>query len=184
MNGREATAFLALGSNLGDRLGTLESAIETLRQTSGLTVQRVSTVLETPPFGLANGDGGGLYLNAIVMVKTDLEPLELLEVCLSIEKSHGRDRAMERRWGPRRLDIDVILYGDLVVEVAGRLRIPHPRMAERMFVLKPLAEIASEVVHPVLGVDISTLLMRLECTDGGRDLSCCPSRTAHSPIKK
>ena len=140
-------AYLALGSNLGDRSALLEDAVAMLDRSPGIRVIQVSSVIETDPVGPADQPK---YLNAAVSVQTVLSPEDLLERCLEIERSQGRDRSRTQRWGPRLLDIDVLLFGSLVMRTAT-LTVPHPRLHERQFVLEPLAEIAESVVHPRLG---------------------------------
>jgi len=149
-------AYLALGSNLGDRAGTIQSAIGQLAAVPGIEVLKVSSVHETEPIGLP---GQNRYMNAAVMVRTCLPPRELLRRCLEVEMAHGRRRIDHERWGPRTLDIDVLLYGNQVIYDLGppRLRVPHPRMAQRLFVLNPLAEIAGDVIHPTLKASMRTL---------------------------
>lgn len=131
-------AFLGLGSNMGDRLAMLRWALQELPD-----VVAVSGVYETEPLG--GPDGQGPYLNAVVELDTDLSPRELLEVALALEAAAGRVRNV--RWGPRPLDVDVLLVGDQVVEEED-LVVPHPRMLGRRFVLAPLAELAPELVAP------------------------------------
>jgi 2-amino-4-hydroxy-6-hydroxymethyldihydropteridine diphosphokinase len=130
-------AAVALGSNLGDRLGHLRSAVDGLGQLG--TVVSVSSLYETEPVG---GPDQGRYLNAVAVVDTTLDPSALLAGLLSIEKAAGRVR--DERWGPRTLDLDLITYGSEVVSEPG-LQVPHPRAAERRFVLEPLAEVAPNV---------------------------------------
>lgn len=132
-------AYLGLGSNLGDREAMLRAAIAALDATPDVRVTAVSSLYETPPWGPVPQ---GPYLNACVALDTTLSPRELLTLCLAIERDHGRERAI--RWGPRTLDIDVLLYGDEAIDEEG-LIVPHPRMTERAFVLVPLAEIAPEL---------------------------------------
>jgi 2-amino-4-hydroxy-6-hydroxymethyldihydropteridine diphosphokinase len=132
-------AFLGLGSNLGDRAAMLRAAITALDAAPGVRVTRISSLYETPPWGPVPQ---GPYLNACIGVETSLAPRALLELGLAIERDHGRERAIP--WGPRTLDIDLLLYGADEVDEDG-LIVPHPRMAERAFVLVPLAEIAPEL---------------------------------------
>ena len=132
-------AYLGLGSNLGDREALLRAAIAALDATPGVRVTAISSLYETPPWGPVPQ---GPYLNACVALHTTLSPRELLSLCLAIERDHGRERAI--RWGPRTLDMDVLLYGDESIDEEG-LIVPHPRMAERAFVLVPLAEIAPDL---------------------------------------
>lgn len=130
------TAFLGLGGNLGDRAATLRAAIDDLDAADGVRVTHVSSLYETPPWGPVPQ---GPYLNACVAVETTLSARDLLELGLAIERRHGRERLV--RWGPRTLDIDLLLFGREKIEEPG-LALPHPHMAERAFVLVPLAEIA------------------------------------------
>lgn len=129
-------AFLALGSNLGDRERYIQQAVESLPD-----VVAVSPVYETEPVG--GPEGQGPYLNAVVELDTDLTPRELLDWCRRLEDAAGRVRA--ERWGPRTLDVDILLVGDLVVDEPD-LQVPHPRMWERDFVLRPLADLAPDLV--------------------------------------
>ena len=134
----EATqAFLALGSNLGDRLDTLQRAVDLLAGISGIEVVRSSRVYETGPVGPPQPD----YLNAVVEVRTLLAPAELLAACLGVEDALGRVR--RERWGPRTVDVDVLTYGEEDVDEPD-LTIPHPRMHERGFVLVPLLELTAD----------------------------------------
>ncbi|MCX5519930.1 2-amino-4-hydroxy-6-hydroxymethyldihydropteridine diphosphokinase [Kaistia defluvii] len=132
-------AYLGLGSNLGDREALLRAAIMALDATPDVRVTSISSLYETPPWGPVPQ---GPYLNACVALETTLSPRQLLTLCLAIERDHGRERAI--RWGPRTLDMDVLLYGDESIDEEG-LIVPHPRMAERAFVLVPLAEIAPDL---------------------------------------
>lgn len=150
-------AFLGLGSNLGDRAATLRAAISALDTAPGVRVTRVSSLYETPPWGPVPQ---GPYLNACIGVETRLSPRALLELGLAIERDHGRERAI--RWGPRTLDIDLLLYGSDHVDEDG-LIVPHPRMAERAFVLVPLAEIAPEL--EIGGRPITALLNGLDASE-------------------
>ena len=132
-------AYLALGGNLGDRAAMLRGAVAALRRTSGVRVVAESSVYETEPVG---GPEQPKYFNMVVAVDTELAPEALLDRCLAIEANHGRVR--RERWGARTLDIDLLCHGDTVVR-SGRLTLPHPRIADRAFVLVPLAEIAPEL---------------------------------------
>jgi 2-amino-4-hydroxy-6-hydroxymethyldihydropteridine diphosphokinase len=129
-------AFLGLGSNVGDRLGHLRRAVEALPD-----VRAVSRVYETEPVGGPSGQGP--YLNLVVELDTDLGARDLLDRARQLEHAAGRTRDV--RWGPRTLDVDVLLVGDEVVH-DGDLVVPHPRMWERRFVLEPLAELAPDIV--------------------------------------
>ncbi len=137
-----APVVLALGSNLGDRAGTLRSAVTALRAADGLAVERVSPVVETDPVGGPEQDD---YLNAVVVGRTTMTSNEVLATCQRIEREHGRVR--ETRWGARTLDIDVIAYGTTSSN-DPRLTLPHPRAHERAFVLVPWASIDPDAVLP------------------------------------
>jgi 2-amino-4-hydroxy-6-hydroxymethyldihydropteridine diphosphokinase len=137
----EARAFIALGSNLGDRLGNLQAAVDGLAGTRGIDVVRASRVYETDPVGPPQPD----YLNAVVLVETSLSARELLEACLAIERAMGRER--KERWGPRTIDLDLLLYGREDIHEPG-LVVPHPRMHERGFVLAPLLELEADPALP------------------------------------
>lgn len=150
-------AYLGLGSNLGDRQQFLETTIDRLKAVDGIRVLAVSQFHDTSPVG--GPPGQGAYLNAAVEIETSLAAEELLDVCQSLEAQASRIRA--EHWGPRTLDIDILLIGDLIVDTP-RLTIPHTRMHERRFVLEPLNEIAADVVHPVLRLTIRDLLNALD----------------------
>jgi 2-amino-4-hydroxy-6-hydroxymethyldihydropteridine diphosphokinase len=150
-------AYLALGSNLGDRQANLDAAIARLRASTGVEVVRVSSALENPAVGgPANSPA---FLNAAAEIRTVLSAHALLERLLEIERELGRVR--RDRWEPRVIDLDVLLFGNEIIST-GELTIPHPRMHERRFVLEPLAEIAPGVVHPVRKVTIAKLLEELQ----------------------
>ncbi len=157
-----ATAYLGLGSNLGDRLSAMRAAIHALSAHAQVCVEfetGIASLYETSP--VEGPPGQGLYLNSAVCVTTTLSPLDLLSVLASIEKSLGRVR--KERWGERVIDIDLLLFDDLVLDDRF-LSLPHPRLPERRFVLEPLAEIAGEVVHPTLKVTIGDLVR--QCSVG------------------
>src|SRR6059058_896322 len=145
-----STAYIGLGSNLGDRWANLSAAVRRLRAEPGLRVIDTSEVYETAPLDCPPGSGD--YLNAVVAVETDRPPEELLRLLLRIERQFGRVRTGPN--SPRTLDLDLLLYGDRVINTPD-LVVPHPRLHERLFVLAPLAEIYGSVghdaVHPVLG---------------------------------
>jgi 2-amino-4-hydroxy-6-hydroxymethyldihydropteridine diphosphokinase len=149
-------AYVACGSNLGDRDGYLDFAARTLHASERVRVSATSRVYETDPVG---PPPQGPYLNAVLELHTALAARDLLELLLEVERKARRRRG-PRRWEPRTLDLDLLLYGDREIQEAG-LVVPHPRLQERAFVLEPLAELASEVVHPVLGLRIGELARRL-----------------------
>ncbi|PSW18544.1 2-amino-4-hydroxy-6-hydroxymethyldihydropteridine diphosphokinase [Photobacterium sanctipauli] len=136
-------AYIAVGSNLSDPVTQAQSAIEALKQHPDLKVVGVSSLYSSTPMGPQDQPD---YINAVVAVETELAPLALLDCTQSIEQEHGRVRKAER-WGPRTLDLDIVLYGDLVHQ-CERLTVPHYGMKVREFVLYPLAEIAPELVLP------------------------------------
>lgn len=135
-------AFLSLGANLGDRGDTLARALELLARDGRVRVTRRSSLYETEPIGMV---GQPWFLNMVVEVATDLPPDDLLDLAQSVERALGRTR--EIRWGPRTVDIDILLYDDRVVS-SPRLSIPHPEMTRRRFVLQPLVEIAPDLRLP------------------------------------
>ncbi|MCA9304103.1 MAG: 2-amino-4-hydroxy-6-hydroxymethyldihydropteridine diphosphokinase [Phycisphaerales bacterium] len=141
------TAAIGIGSNLGPRHATIHAGLRALGDARGVRVSRVSPVVETEPVG---PPGQGLALNACALLETTLEPRTLLEVMLEIERSFGRDRSAGERWGPRTLDLDLLVYDDRVIEEPG-LVVPHPELANRTFVLGPLAWIAPGLIVPGLG---------------------------------
>jgi 2-amino-4-hydroxy-6-hydroxymethyldihydropteridine diphosphokinase len=144
-----AIAYIGLGANLGDRLETLQEALDALAES--VSVLDVSSVYETAPQGCADQPD---FLNAVARIQTDLPPADLLSAMSGIERRLGRMR--HRRWGPRTIDLDILSYDRLVCH-GPDLTLPHPRMHQRAFVLIPLAEIAPQFVHPVFGKTASTL---------------------------
>ena len=150
-----ARAYIALGSNLGDREAHLHAALHALRD-AGVTVRRASRFVETPPVGKTDQP---MFLNAAAELQTDLSARELLQLLLRIEASRGRVRA--ERWGPRTLDLDLLLYDAQIIHEPD-LDVPHPLMHQRSFVLQPLVEIAPEAWHPVLKKTARQLLEDLE----------------------
>jgi 2-amino-4-hydroxy-6-hydroxymethyldihydropteridine diphosphokinase len=149
------TAFVGIGSNLGDREGNLRRAVELLSAEDGIDVVAVSEIRETDPVGPVEQ---GQFLNGAVRIETDLGPRELLERLLTVEQRLGRVRG--ERWGPRTIDLDLLVYGNQVVDEPG-LTVPHPRLHERRFALEPLADLAPGLEIPGKG-PISALLAELE----------------------
>jgi 2-amino-4-hydroxy-6-hydroxymethyldihydropteridine diphosphokinase len=164
-------AFLGLGSNLGDRLAALERAVSLLDAHPGVRVLRSSRVYETAPVGPPQPD----YLNAVIEVETSLSAPELLAACQDVEGQLARVR--EERWGPRTLDIDVLTYGDEVIDEPG-LQVPHPRMHERGFVLAPLLELTADPPLPG-GRRIATLRLDVAGLQGVRPFA--PALYSGSP---
>ncbi len=148
-------AYISAGSNLGDRKANLEFALNELEKAG--TVLQTSSYFETEPVGYADQPW---FLNLAIELETRLEPLELLRLLLDIENSRGRKRSFPN--APRILDLDILLYGDAIFREEN-LVIPHPRLSERKFVLKPLAQIAPDLKHPLLKQSIRSLLET--CTD-------------------
>jgi 2-amino-4-hydroxy-6-hydroxymethyldihydropteridine diphosphokinase len=162
MHAPPSHAAIALGSNVGDRATLISNAIELIATISNTVVLRSSQLLQTTPVAAhgAPADLGGPYLNGAAIVQTGLGPRQLLEALLQIERRLGRTRDPANRSGPRTIDLDLVLYGDLVVDEPG-LTLPHPRMHLRRFVLEPLAEIAPDWVVPTLGQTVRDLLRQL-----------------------
>jgi 2-amino-4-hydroxy-6-hydroxymethyldihydropteridine diphosphokinase len=138
----EVTAYLGLGSNEGDRLALLQDAVDLLSRHEGVRVTASSRVYATDPVG---GPPQEEYLNAVVRVETTREPYGLLDACREVENALGRERL--ERWGPRTIDVDVLTYGDRVIDEPD-LQVPHPRMHERGFVLVPLLELVADPPLP------------------------------------
>lgn len=149
-------AYLGLGSNIGDKKGYLDYAIKRLNQEKDCRVEKVSEFYVTEPYGGIEQDD---FLNACLLLKTLMSPNELLEKLHEIEKEAHRERIV--RWGPRTLDLDILLYDDLVME-NETLIIPHIEMHKREFVLKPLSQIAPNLRHPIYGKTVSQMLEALE----------------------
>jgi 2-amino-4-hydroxy-6-hydroxymethyldihydropteridine diphosphokinase len=151
-----ATVYLGLGSNLGDRRAHLGAAIEALRANPRVRGIAVSAFIETAPVGGPAGQGP--YLNGAAIIETDLLPRDLLTELKRIEHALGRREGP--RWGARPIDLDILLYGDTILDTPD-LAIPHPRMTERRFVLEPLAEIAPDARDPRTGRTVRELLAAL-----------------------
>lgn len=158
----ERVAHLSAGSNLGDRLTNLRRALAGLAA-EGLHIRKVSSVYHTEPLGYREQPW---FLNIAVELETSLSPRSLLQACRIVEEAGGRTRTFPE--GPRTIDLDILLYGDAIVDEPD-LQIPHPRMAKRRFVLQPLAEIAPQAVHPVLKMSVRALL------------DACPDRSSVIP---
>ncbi len=153
----QSTAAIGLGSNLGPSRQTLEAALTSLAAHPEIAVTARSAWYRTAPIGPPQPD----YLNGCALLQTTLTPEGLLAALLATELQFGRER--RERWGPRTLDLDLLLYGDLVLKTA-KLQIPHPRMGDRAFVLVPLAEIAPHWRHPGYRCCIAALRDKLDCS--------------------
>jgi 2-amino-4-hydroxy-6-hydroxymethyldihydropteridine diphosphokinase len=143
----EITIFIGLGSNLGQRRDILDSAIELLRSEFGLRVEKISDFYTTAPVG--GPPDQPEYLNGVAQIATTLDPQQLLERLLDIEQRLGRIRT--GHWGPRCIDLDLLLFGQEVID-SENLKVPHPLMHQREFVLRGLAQIAPDLTHPLLGL--------------------------------
>lgn len=150
------TVYLGLGSNLGDRQGYLDMAVEELGRDAAITVTKISEYIETEPYGPVDQPD---FLNAVIEIETPLEADELLSIIHDIEQEAGRERIIH--WGPRTLDIDILLYDDEIINTSS-LTIPHPEMHRRDFVLRPLSEIAPYVYHPTIKMNAIQMLESLK----------------------
>lgn len=151
-------AYIGLGSNLGEREALLKAALEQIAALPETRLGRVSSLYDTTPVGELDQPN---FLNAVAQIETELTARQLLWNLLLIERRLGRVRHVARRYGPRTIDLDLLLHGDLVLE-SDELTLPHPELARRGFVLVPLVEVEPRLVHPVLGLTVTELLERLE----------------------
>ncbi|GAA4199142.1 2-amino-4-hydroxy-6-hydroxymethyldihydropteridine diphosphokinase [Pedobacter jeongneungensis] len=151
-----STAYLLLGGNLGDREGNLKRAIALLEEKTGKVIS-VSSLYETAAWGKTDQPA---FLNQAIALKTGLSALQVLDHALNIEQELGRVR--KDKWGERLIDIDLILFGDEIINISNKLQVPHPHMQYRKFVMEPLAEIAPDVLHPVLGETILAISRNIE----------------------
>jgi len=151
-----AKAYLSLGSNLGDRLSNLEMAVLKMGESDSITLLELSPVYETEPVGKEDQPW---FLNSVALVETSLEPLSLLDYLLGMEKVMGRQRDV--KWGPRNVDLDILLYDDLIIDT-DRLTLPHPQMHKRRFVLLPLVRMNPDLLHPLLNKTVKELLVKCE----------------------
>jgi 2-amino-4-hydroxy-6-hydroxymethyldihydropteridine diphosphokinase len=149
---------LALGSNIGDSVTTLEAATQALTAIPGIELEAKSSWYRTKAVGPPQPD----YINACIILQVKMSPQELLDTLLATEQKFGRVR--RERWGARSLDLDILLYDDLILDTPN-LQIPHPRMHERAFVLVPLVEIAPDWIEPVSGLTIKQLVKKVDCSD-------------------
>mgnify|MGYP001822278951 FL=1 len=155
------TCLIALGSNLGDRLANVCAGVHGLESAGDVEITAVSQLYETAPVG--GPDDQGAYLNAALCATTTLDAAELLALLHRIES--GRERRREVRWGPRTLDLDLLVHGGLVSDDPA-LQVPHPRLHERRFVMVPVCDVAPELVHPRLGRTMADLLADLPVEAG------------------
>ena len=153
-------AYIGLGSNQGDSVAHLKSALKHLADQASIELQAVSSFYQTKPVGPQNQPD---YVNAVANLKTDLSAQELLAVLLEIERLHGRVRDPNLRWGPRTLDLDLLLYGDAIIQEAN-LIVPHPELCKRAFVVYPLLEIAPDLVLPT-GSTLKAYQAQLDASD-------------------
>lgn len=150
--------YVAFGTNIGDKINNIEKALKFMED-RGLKITKKSSIHSTEPYGYTDQPE---FLNGVVEAETDLNPRQVLETLLQIEKDMGRIR--EFKWGPRNIDLDIILFNDYVIDEED-LKIPHPDMHNREFVLKPLSEIAPEYIHPIIKKSIKQLLEELKWFD-------------------
>ncbi|QXU42782.1 2-amino-4-hydroxy-6-hydroxymethyldihydropteridine diphosphokinase [Pedobacter sp. D749] len=151
-----STAYLLLGGNLGNREANLKKAIELLNDKIGKVIAS-SSLYETAAWGKTDQPA---FLNQAIALQTNLSALEVLDLALGIEQELGRVR--KDKWGERLIDIDLILFGDQTINIPDKLQVPHPHMQSRKFVMEPLAEIAPDVVHPVLGETILSICRNID----------------------
>ena len=140
-----SVAFLSLGSNRGDRLSNIQQAVSFLSNDNSIEIAATSSFYETEPWGKKNQ---AWFVNAVIAIRTELSPVELLRICQNIELKLGRDRTHEEHWGERSMDIDILFYDDLIIS-NELLTVPHKYVHERAFALVPMLEIKSDFIHPV-----------------------------------
>jgi len=156
MRNNSHAIYIALGSNVGDREANLKKALALLIETPHVNIRRISSFIENPAVG--GPEDSPDFLNAAIEVTTTLSPHALMKRLLEIEREMGRSR--EKKWEPRCIDLDLLLFGDQIIS-DDTLIVPHPLMHERKFVIQPLAEIAPNVVHPTLEIPISMIMDNL-----------------------
>ena len=151
-----AIVYIGLGSNLGDRLGFIQQAVQMLDFHDAIKVLETSSFYETEPYGVKEQEW---FINAAVKVSTSLTPVEVLRVCQHIEEKLGRKREM--KWGPRVIDLDILLYDEQII-ADDILTIPHPATYDRACCIVPLLEIAEDLIHPILQKDMDEIYQNLE----------------------
>ena len=162
LNGEGVTAYLGLGSNLGDREGNLAKAMTCLEDPPALSLTRSSSIYETAPWGYTDQPD---FLNCVLEIETSLSPVSLLMRIKEVESELGRRPS--RQYGPRLIDVDILLYGDSIIQSdEPDLKIPHPRMDQRAFVLVPLAELNGKLLHPTLRVTVDELALSVDDREG------------------
>jgi len=149
-------AYIGIGSNLGKKKENYLEALDRIAKIPGTKIIKESSLYESEPLG----ESREWYVNGVIQIETELRPDLLLQKCKNIERAMGRKK-VRKRWGARIIDLDIILYNNLKLE-KGSLKVPHPEMHKRKFVLIPLSEIAPQVVHPVMGMTISELLVNVK----------------------
>lgn len=162
--------FIGIGSNLGDRRANIAEALERISKLPATRIVKQSSFYESEP----HGDAKTWFVNGVIEVDIELSPENLLKKLKTIEAAMGRKRVKGKRWGSRIIDLDILLYGALVVNKRN-LKIPHPEIAKRRFVLLPLSELAPQVIHPVLQASVSELLADVKDT---KKISLMPLRSA------
>jgi 2-amino-4-hydroxy-6-hydroxymethyldihydropteridine diphosphokinase len=155
-------AYISIGSNMGDRVNFFKKAVQLLDQDEGISLVDISSLYETDPVGYVEQP---LFLNAVLKVETIYGPEELLEKCLEVEQILGRNR--EIRWGPRTLDLDILLYNQENIETES-LSVPHPRMLERAFVIIPLLELNPGIMLPKVETPLNDILEEIQDNEGVR----------------
>jgi len=151
--------FISLGSNLGDRLSNIQQAVSSLSMHEKISIVKTSSFYETEPWGNKNQEW---FINAAIAIDTDLTCEELLDFCQNIEVQLGRIRKQNEKWAQRAIDIDILMYDDKVIAKQDILTVPHPLMHLRAFVLVPMLEVKSDLVHPVFKKTIAQLYDELE----------------------
>lgn len=158
----ENIAYISIGSNMGDRVNFFKKAVQLLHDDKRIAIAEISSLYETDPVGYTEQN---MFLNAVLKVKTSYKPEELLEKCLEVERTLGRKR--ETRWGPRTLDLDILLYNHENIETEN-LSVPHPRMLDRAFVIIPLLELDPDIMLPKMNTPLNHVLKEIKDKEGVR----------------